>query len=409
MRRLLIVVAVLVTLLLAAAPASAANEWIESGEDAGPTYNCTVLGSPYYEPLGRAYTGWFGEIGVSPEVNDIYYLETGWGVTGNPCGTGGAGVHTELVLPAHTKLAISNQRPVVCFLKGRNDNSYHRFTGDCPQTPQAGLYGGYAFDPPGNQGPWPTASGAALEIHVPVKTSAPLNGIIPSDGTPCETCVYNGVWMIDGSNSPWVWPRQGVFVVGNGAPVNPSITYPGPAVTNDFYDNTDHKVHADFNANLFSEGFGGEVWFQGADQSVTLDKPGNDLTHYAVSAGGDAYSVYQNVEMTPGFAYHWRFCFRKTGASGKTCGPTQIYQAPPDTEIGKLKLKKTKPRKVTANFGSTTAGMTFQCKLDKRAYATCKSPKSYSGLKKGKHTLRVRARDSVGNRDRSPARADFKL
>ncbi len=122
--------------------------WITDFEDAGPTQNCiTQLG----EPLGSAWTGWYGDIGVSPQKNQVYYVQVGWGIAGNPC-TGGAGVHAEIVLPAYTQLAISNQNRVRCFYDGlKPDPAQRVHAQDCPQNPQSGLYGGYSFDPPGNQ------------------------------------------------------------------------------------------------------------------------------------------------------------------------------------------------------------------------------------------------------------------
>jgi hypothetical protein len=62
---------------------------------------------------------------------------------------------------------------------------------------------------------------------------------------------------------------------------------------------------------------------------------------------------------------------------------------------------------VTTNSASftftATESATYECSLDNAAWATCSSPKSYSGLASGSHTFSVRARDVVGNMDASPA------
>lgn len=47
----------------------------------------------------------------------------------------------------------------------------------------------------------------------------------------------------------------------------------------------------------------------------------------------------------------------------------------------------------------------FTCSLDGAAYVACDSPRSYSGLTPGWHTLAVRATDAAGNVDPSPAQA----
>ena len=66
------------------------------------------------------------------------------------------------------------------------------------------------------------------------------------------------------------------------------------------------------------------------------------------------------------------------------------------------------PPASTANTGasftfSANEPSTFQCGLDNGPFATCSSPQSYSGLAIGGHTFQVRAIDTIGNVDATPA------
>ncbi|MFN2612678.1 MAG: hypothetical protein ABR536_04830 [Solirubrobacterales bacterium] len=79
---------------------------------------------------------------------------------------------------------------------------------------------------------------------------------------------------------------------------------------------------------------------------------------------------------------------------------------PPQTVIGAKKIKGTTAK---FTFSSNEPGSSFQCKLDKRAFKPCKSPKKYKHLSAGKHKFKVRAVDAAGNVDATPAKKKFKI
>lgn len=79
----------------------------------------------------------------------------------------------------------------------------------------------------------------------------------------------------------------------------------------------------------------------------------------------------------------------------------------PDTTFTRTPGKKVFTRKVRFKFTSNESGVTFQCKLDAKAYKACTSPYRFK-VKLGKHVLRVRAVDAAGNVDATPARYRFK-
>ena len=97
------------------------------------------------------------------------------------------------------------------------------------------------------------------------------------------------------------------------------------------------------------------------------------------------------------------------GAPGPGPGTgTPADTAAPQARITKKPTKKLRARRVSFSFSSNERGSKFQCKIDKKRFGTCRSPKRYS-LKPGKHTFQVRATDAAGNVDRSPAKYAFTL
>jgi DNA-directed RNA polymerase specialized sigma24 family protein len=76
---------------------------------------------------------------------------------------------------------------------------------------------------------------------------------------------------------------------------------------------------------------------------------------------------------------------------------------PPETAITAGPSGPTSSASATFRFSSPDTAATFQCKLDGRSWASCSSGRTYSGLPQGSHTFKVRAKDSAGTNDPSPA------
>jgi hypothetical protein len=79
---------------------------------------------------------------------------------------------------------------------------------------------------------------------------------------------------------------------------------------------------------------------------------------------------------------------------------------PPRTNVRKKPAKRTRDRTPTFRFSSDQPGSTFQCKVDRKAYRSCRSPFSAKPLRPGKHTFKVRAMSAQGV-DASPASFTF--
>jgi hypothetical protein len=106
------------------------------------------------------------------------------------------------------------------------------------------------------------------------------------------------------------------------------------------------------------------------------------------------------------------FSVRATDGSGNTdatpASSTWSVQAvadttPPETTITAAPPTTTTATSASLSFNSSESGSTFACKLDGGSWASCSSPKSYSGLSLGSHTFSVRATDGSGNADATPA------
>jgi glucose/arabinose dehydrogenase len=81
---------------------------------------------------------------------------------------------------------------------------------------------------------------------------------------------------------------------------------------------------------------------------------------------------------------------------------------PPATTLRKHPPKSTRSRIAKFTFAASLPGASFRCKLDRRKAASCRSPKTYKGLKPGRHTFKVWA--TVGLlTDPTPAKFSWKI
>ncbi len=83
--------------------------------------------------------------------------------------------------------------------------------------------------------------------------------------------------------------------------------------------------------------------------------------------------------------------------------PPPADTTPPDTTIDSGPSGTVTSATANFTFSSSEVGSTFECSLDGAAFTACSSPKEYTGLSGGEHTLRVKATDTAGNTDATPA------
>ena len=138
--------------------------------------------------------------------------------------------------------------------------------------------------------------------------------------------------------------------------------------------------------------------------SIDLRGYENQLVNLRITSGGT-----RNL-----YAPFWAYVDAALSPTPVT--PTPPTPATPDTQAPettitkapkKLKAKK-KKAKASFSFSSSEAGSRFECKLDKGSFKACGSSASFA-VRKGAHSLSVRAIDPAGNVDQTPATAKFKV
>jgi Ca2+-binding RTX toxin-like protein len=93
--------------------------------------------------------------------------------------------------------------------------------------------------------------------------------------------------------------------------------------------------------------------------------------------------------------------------------PPAIDRKAPRTSIvrrpaARLFLSHGNRRRIALSFSSSESPARFLCKLDRKRFARCRSPRVY-WLLPGRHVISVAAVDLAGNRDRTPARIAFQV
>jgi hypothetical protein len=127
----------------------------------------------------------------------------------------------------------------------------------------------------------------------------------------------------------------------------------------------------------------------------------------------------KRVSYKPDINFKGRDVFRYRGTARAARGPAatvtitvlasgrRIDETPPNTKIKEAPPQTTSSGAARFRFASTERSSRFECALDKRRWTRCTSPKRYFGLKRGRHTFRVRAIDRAGNFDLSPAKRSW--
>ncbi len=164
-------------------------------------------------------------------------------------------------------------------------------------------------------------------------------------------------------------------------------------------------INAAFDTKVVTAGIGGGDALFGTCDSTSRCRPNATSGRISRSSSGSSGRPWRMIQVTQGHAAIAE-AFRDAKREAVTdCHPDTTR---PATTITKGP-KKVGKRAVKLVFRSSEKGSTFKCSLDGKRFSTCRSPKTLKGLKKGKHSFRVRATDAAGNVDTTPAKRKFRI
>jgi len=149
--------------------------------------------------------------------------------------------------------------------------------------------------------------------------------------------------------------------------------------------------------------------------AFTGSSPAGGAVTFTCSLDGAAYASCTSPTNYTGLAVGAHtFQVRATDLGGLTDATpasmswtvTSPDTTPPDTMITSAPSGSTTSTSASVAFSATETA-TFQCRIDGGAWSACTSPKAYSGLGVAAHTVDVRATDTAGNVDATPASASW--
>ncbi len=85
------------------------------------------------------------------------------------------------------------------------------------------------------------------------------------------------------------------------------------------------------------------------------------------------------------------------------------FDREPQTTITSAPARSVQRQRATFRFRSSEPRSTFECKLKRRHFRPCASPKTYRHLKLGRQVFRVRATDRSKNTDSTPAKRRWRI
>ncbi|GAB4191454.1 MAG: hypothetical protein OHK0022_05180 [Roseiflexaceae bacterium] len=154
-----------------------------------------------------------------------------------------------------------------------------------------------------------------------------------------------------------------------------------------------------------------------ANFTFTGNGTGSTIARFECSLDGATFTTCTSPQNISGLTEgSHTFRVRAVDAAGNTettpaSSTWKVDQTAPDTTITGNPPALSNSANATFDFtgndpisnGVNSTPLVFECRIDGGAFATCTSPRTYTGLADGSHTFEVRAIDQAGNVDGSPA------
>jgi hypothetical protein len=194
-----------------------------------------------------------------------------------------------------------------------------------------------------------------------------------------------------------------LLVAGPAAAVPPAVVT-GPVTSSS---QTSATVTGSVNPNGLAT-----TWFF---QYGTSTSYGSQTASTNAGSGTTSTNVSASLSgLSPGTTYHYRVVATNASGSDKSgdrtfTTATGSSGSPPETTITSGPSGPTGDATPTFRFSSSKANSTFQCRVDDDQFAACTSPYTAPRLGNGSHTFEVRATDSRGRTDPTPATRGFRV
>jgi CSLREA domain-containing protein len=203
----------------------------------------------------------------------------------------------------------------------------------------------------------------------------------------------------DGTSNPDASPATRSFTVDATAPQTEIDSGPGAGETTE-----DSTPTFDFSATEPGSTFECRV-----DAQAFTACSGPDSTHTTADLADGAHTFevratdpFGNLDATPAARSF------VVDVPDPPAPPDTSDKRAPETTISKAPKRKSSKRKAKFAFSSDEPGSRFECKLDKGGFVGCSANAKFK-VKPGKHALEVRAVDTAGNVDATPAKAKWKV